>query len=304
MITGLAKHYLALDPIWQTEFYRPCEMIPLRDHMRRVYYAAEGLLDLGHSSEWIQWQVASNYLFLAASLNDLSADTDIDGSSMWCNPAAEFEYSHSETVEKHLAGFIVFNMVWTAYEATVKVASLPYGMNEPAGARGKKLLEELIGGGHFPYLRQAVFEALILKSGFKLSDRCQREIDKLINLGFFSALGAEYLREFRNALVHGDLNKPLPTDWGGRSRFRSDDDPAIRQFHANIRVALLLIQILMRSTVNVDDELSAGLSSPQPAETLLTQLHCKLRDQNGQLELPFQDAPLIMGEDEDLFYLY
>ena len=113
-----------------------------------------------------------------------------------------------------------------------------------------------------------------------------------------TAIGAERLRCFRNALVHGDIGKPEPKDWGAKSTYSADNDPDIGQFHDSIRIALILIQILMRSTLKADEELSGWQSESQSGMLLLMQLHCKIAHTEGQLNLGLRDAALIDDEDE------
>jgi hypothetical protein len=283
--------YRALDPVWRHKPEHVDGMIPLREHMTRLCLLADELSHWGSSGDW---HGVSENLHLAASLNDLSADTDIDGTSMWCGSAAEFEDANSEVAEKHLAGVIIFSLVWAAYELAVEIASEPFGMKQPKGARGRELLVQLLGDKHFPHLRSAVLAAFELYGGRGIN-LSTREMRRMIAMGSLAGIGAEHLREFRNAVAHGAMIKPLPEDWGDKSEYCPDEDPAIRQFHVNTRIALLLIQILMRSTLNPHDELKGWLSEPQSAVLVLTQLHCVPRER-FESELPLQDALLLEEE--------
>ena len=65
-----------------------------------------------------------------------------------------------------------------------------------------------------------------------------------------------------------------------------------RSLYANTRLALLLIQILMRSTLQQCAELKAWLAEAHPADLVLTQLHCVFPECN-EFELPLEDAPLL-----------
>ena len=234
LLEGRVKvRYLALDPVWREETSGSGWMIPLREHIKRLHSVA---YELSYHSVSGEWHVVSEHLSLAASLRDLSADTDIYNTSMWCRDAADFEDANSEVVEKHLAGVIVFTLVWAAYEAAVKVASEPFPGNLPdgMGARGREILKQLMGNKHFPYLRQTVFGALKLHNGRAIIDPDSDTMRSLIAAECIAAIGAEHLRCFRNAVAHGDIAKPEPGDWGERSAYNADDDPAIRQFHDNI----------------------------------------------------------------------
>lgn len=263
-------------------------MIPLRKHVTRLCLAAG---ELSHETSSGDWHAVEENLHLAASIKDISADTDIDNSSMMCSSAADFDDANTEVAEKYLAGVIVFNLVWTAYESAVEIASKPFGLKQPRGARGRELLLQLVGDTHFPHLRSAVFDVVGLRND-RGSDFSNGEMRRAIAARSVAGIGAEHLRQFRNAVTHGSITKPMPGDWGDKSEYSADQDSGIRQFHANTRLTLLLIQILMRSTLRQCTELQAWLSESHPAELVLTQLHCVLPERS-EFELPLEDAPLL-----------
>ena len=287
--------YRALDPVWQDKSSGTGGMILLQEHIKRLHTVANEMLYRGESDKW---QIVSEHLSLAASLLDLSVDTDIYNTGMWCRPAAEFDEANCEVAAKYVASVSVFNLVWTAYEATVIAASEGIDVNLPEskGARGRELLKKDMVDKHFPCLRQVVFSAIELRQGFEI-DYGSKGMRCLIKKGYIAAIGAEHLRCFRNAVVHGEIRQPMPDDWGELSKYIADNDPALRQFHFNIRITLLLIQILMRKTLRVDYELAGWTSNSQSGSLLLTQLHCESLH-GDQLDLPFQDAPLIEDEND------
>jgi hypothetical protein len=278
--------YRALDPLWDSKSEISNGLIPLHEHITRLYRVADELSRRKSSD----WRGVGENLHLAASLSDLSANTDIHGDTMMCRDAAEFERANSELAEKYLAGVIVFSLTWTAYESAVEIASEPFRMKQPKGARGRDLLLQLLGDKHFPYLRNVVLKAFALKHHHRNSIDTP-EMRKLIRIGATAAMAAEYLRDFRNALAHGALTKPLPTDWGENSGYCPNQDPAIVRFNINIRLVLLLIQVLARSALRADDELEGWLPCSQPGLLLLTQLHCALPERRD-LELPLNDVRL------------
>lgn len=285
--------YSALDPIWQGRISQPDGMIPLRDHMMRLCGVAE---QLSHSRHADCQAVAEN-LHLAASLRDISVDTDVYGDSFMCGAAADFDEAHSEVAAKYLAGVIVFNHAWSAYEWTIQIASSAPGIKHGKGARGRDLAFRILGDRHFPYLRAAVFDALDRSPLVNTT-----EMRRMLAAGALAGVAAEHLREFRNAVAHGALEKPFPGDWGAKSEYVANDDPAIRQFHANARLTLLLIQILLRSVCTERDELTAWFSEPEPATLVLTQLHCPFSGTSGGA-LPFTDARVVRWQDQYFYRL-
>ena len=82
----------------------------------------------------------------------------------------------------------------------------------------------------------------------------------------------------------------MPDDWGECSDYNADDDPAIRQFHANIRLVLLLIQISLRSQCNQNDESEGWHTSPKPNFLVLSQLHCDVPERE-EIQMSFQFLP-------------
>jgi hypothetical protein len=284
--------YRALDPIWKGHSEETHGMVPLRDHMMRLCGVAEEFSNRGYSDDL---RAVAESLHLAASIRDLSADTDVHGDSLWCGDGADFDQAHSELAEKYLGGVIIFNLVWSAYEWAVDIAGRPLASKHAKGARGRDLIFRLLGDKHFPYLRKAVLDALDLCPR-KCVDFKTPEMRRLLTAGSFAGIGAEYLREFRNTLVHGALGQPMPDDWGKDCKYVADDDPAVRRFHTNIRLTLLLIQVLLRSITKDDEELRAWLADPQPATLVLTQLHCPCLV-NEPEELPLAGAPLVIWDD-------
>jgi hypothetical protein len=288
---NVKERYRALDPIWQDGSGAAKNMIPLRYHMMRLCCVADEFANRGYSEGW---RAVAENLHLAASLRDLSTDTDVYGDSFMCSGAADFDEAHSEVAAKYLAGVVVFNLVWTAYEGAVETASPPPAGRHAKGARGRDLIVRALGDKHFPHLRAAVLDALDLASTTCL-DFGSREMRRMLAAGSIAGIGAEYLREFRNALAHGTLSKPMPDDWGKGSEYVADNDPGIQQFHANARVALVLIQILMRFASNDSYELTVWLNERQPVSLILTQLHCLAHLEEGAL--PLSGAPLVSWRD-------
>jgi hypothetical protein len=284
--------YRAVDPIWRDESEVPEGMIPLRQHMIRLCAVAEELANRGHSEDW---RAVSENLHLAASLRDLDTDTDVSGDSFMCGAAADFDAAHSEVAAKYLAGVIVFNLAWTAYEGAVEIASRPAASKHAKGAKGRDLVFRVVGDERFPFLRGALFDALDVASS-ECVDFRSREMRRMLAAGSMAGIAAEYLRAFRNALAHGTLRKPLPDDWGRNSPYLADNDPAIRQFHANTRLALLLSQIIMRFASNESYQFRAWVDEPQPVSLVLTQLHCQLQLEEAD-ELPLIGAPLVKWKD-------
>lgn len=256
--------YYATNAIWsdidEKEF-----LIDLREHVRRLLITLNELSFAIGSSEI---EAAAYNLKMAYSLTDVFADTDVDGASMWCGPVADYEATDAELTEKHLAAVVVFNFVWTAYERIIESVDSGSGGR---GARGRDFVRERCKY-FFPYLSFVLHGALELDAGG--TDFKDKNMIRMLNFASIPAIAAEHLRQFRNRVVHGDLEKPPPMDWGAGSEYVVDADPHLRRFYANTRLTLMLIQLISGTHVNKAQEIDAWLDDPCDARIVLEFLHC------------------------------
>lgn len=276
------KSETALDAIWLKRV-EPTGLIELHDHMVRLCMVCNELAER-YSPPWAP--VYEN-LLLASSLTDISADTDLQNTTIMCRPAAEYEAVHSQLTEKHVAGMIVTSFVWTAYECAVEAVAGESESRRPKGALGRNLLLDQFGDHPFPHLRDCVLRAIgvtLVPPPFS-----SETAKTILAEGAWAAIGAEHLREFRNAMIHGKLRKPEPRNWGDEPVSAYANDPSIMQFEPNVRLILLLIQILALCDTDPDNELSGWRLEVDPAHVLLSQLHCSINEHNeddAQYELP------------------
>ena len=284
--------YRAVDPVWQNSPLHS-SLIDLREHVVRLCLTVD---ELALKSTKSAWTAVMANLHLAASLGDLFAETDLQNDSWMCSPAADYEKANSEVAEKHLAGILIFNLVWTAYECAIEAAHGALG-KAGKGARGRDWFLSRFGDKSFPMLRKCVLDAVA--ATHHRIDFARADMRRAIDAGAWAAIGAEHLRQFRNAVIHGDLPKPEPEAWGDGSEYRADEDPAIRQFAPNIRLTLVLIQIMALSEVGSGEKLSGWRSDTEPAIPLLEQLHHGRRpvELMQQMELDLPDAHRIADDE-------
>ena len=284
------KTFCALAPVWREESEDCGHLVPLKEHIRRLSRVTHELA--GYSSVE-DWRVASEQLALAAYLRDLRADTDIEGDSTWCSSAAKFEAANSEVSAKYIAGTVVFGFVWAAYEAVTEASAsiIPRKWPQGKGAKAREILKYLDRECQLPYLRKVIV-GVALSPGSQLIDFREEMIKELLLAPSLAAFGAERLRRFRNALIHGDFRPPLASNWEGDGVGLRQEQPEIMQFHDNIRITLLLIQILIRSTLKGEDKLEGWLSEEVSGKVMLSQLHCRVAMSEWE-ELPFLDAPIL-----------
>lgn len=273
--------YRATDAVWG-DVEGNGNLIDLREHVRRMCVAAR---EIGQFAQGDGWGDVAHNLRLAYALTDLFADTDVDGLSMWCNPVADYESADSELAAKHLAATIVFTFVWTAWESLIDVMGAGV---VGKGAKGRDIVVRL-ASGEMPHFRAVLFNAFALDYG--QVDFAHRDMRRLLDMGSLPGIAAEYLRQFRNRVIHGDVQKPEPGDWGDSSKYRADEDPHLRRFHTNIRLLLLLLQIIARSLVDRGTHLESWLEYPRDGKSALEQLHCAERWYDGEPEMDLNSWP-------------
>lgn len=259
-------------------------MISLRDHIKR-------LLSVSHSlTPWASYSSISENLHLALSLDALRANTDIYCTSPWCRVASEFDEVNNELMARYLGGIHIFRHVWITYEVAIKMASTAselkkYGNSK--GALGREVILRMMAHRSFPHLCRVLSEALEFHHGEKNKDRTNR-LCQLIAKRCLAPIGSEHLRLFRNAVVHGDIPPPHPEDWGEASTYYPENDTHIRQLHTNTRLALILIQMLLREHWYQNRNSQVLRPTLEPIYLALTQLHCNTSDkEETQVPLEF-----------------
>ena len=153
--------YCALDPIWRSHSVVSERLIPLREHLKLLSSITD---ELSESPVSEQLDSVSEHLRMAASLTDLSVNTDIYGTALWCRSASDFEAKNCEVVAKHIAGMIVFHLVWIAYESAIEMASHRAERKKypGKGALGREVIFRLMKSRGFPHFRQVLSGALEL----------------------------------------------------------------------------------------------------------------------------------------------
>lgn len=278
----VALRFTALDPLWKFKLEgEPEGLLPLRNHLVNLCRA---MIEIETLADDTGWAGVTGSLHLAASLTDVFADTDIFNNTAMCSNAAEYEDANSELAAKHLAAVNTFNLVWIAYEVAAQIAARNQA-KIGKGALGRTHLRLHWGDRYFPYLKEIVWQALAFDTQGTRALRIQRELQ----CASLAAIGAEQLRVFRNRLTHGELLKPEPSAWRDDETVHTLHEPAILKFHANIRLVLTLIQIVVLT--GISDELEEGYLHPDGRiDDHLMFLHCHSEPSSGQLPLDYLDV--------------
>ncbi len=261
------KEQTALDPIWLGRD-SGVGLVDLRLHVTRLCFVADELRIRCNDE---RWDAVSENLHLAASLRNLQADTDLTGNNYMCDAAVDYDEALSALSERHLAGIVVFNLCWSAYEGAVELAAGSVQGRQPKGALGRDILCAHHGDAHFPRLRQCLLGSIdfVEPGAFDMP-----KVRAMIRDGKLAGVAGELLRSFRNDVAHGTLARPQPEDWGHLSEYKIDEDPAILKFHHHIRLLLIMTQIMMLQTDAILADLSQLTDEWAPAKDVLLVLHC------------------------------
>lgn len=268
----------ALDAIWVEEEDQSNSLAKLREHAIRLCLASN---EVAQKSGEVGWAALENNLHMAASLIDIDADTDLRQTSFMCRPASDYEDLLSEITRKHLAGVVVFNLCWTAYEVAVELANAPEKSRQPKGALGRDLLIGLEYNFRIPFLRDC------LERSMQFVDCADAEFVYLRRLyceGHFAGAAAELMRCFRNQVVHGKVKQPDLFYLRDDADQDVDNDPLIVRFRHQIRLVLLITQCLALMAVDPTEEISDWSESDaedrssyggelRPATDVLASLH-------------------------------
>jgi hypothetical protein len=199
------KEQTALDPIWLSP-ESGAGLVELRLHVTRLCFVADELRIRCNDE---RWGAVSENLHLAASLRNLQADTDLTGHNYLCSAAVDYDEALSILSERHLAGIIMFNLCWSAYEGAVELAAGADQGRQPKGALGRDILCANRGDAHFPRLRQCLLASIdFIKPGAFDMPKARA----MIRDGMLAGVAGELLRSFRNEVAHGTLARPQPED--------------------------------------------------------------------------------------------
>jgi hypothetical protein len=217
------------------------QLLPLRDHMVALFRAVvaagseEQFEGFGRADD--PWPGVIYALQMAAALEDVFADpsyVDDSEAALWCRPAWDSDEEDREAASKYAAALIIFNFVWTAYEAAVETSAKGLYLKDKMPVRARRLFQAE------PHLSAdtAVFDvsyrvARQICARLPAIKQSVEDIEKKFGLTS-AAAAAELVRLFRNYIVHGA--DPMPV---GSSR------AACARFYSITRLLLLLIQLLV-----------------------------------------------------------
>lgn len=231
--------------------FRPGYLARFRDHIARLHHVLAYAHGPGQLEDFDgqSWSAVTYQLQMAASIEDVEADmgyVDLRGSAGYCEPAADHDVRHSRLASQYASALVIFNFVWAAYEAAIKVGAVDFLPKEHTAFRGRELmaLHETTASS-LPAFNHIVRNAhrRVLHIGDLERDRAK--VDR--HAPGSAAQGAELARLFRNHLAHGSDAPPVPDQDHGLCR-------TVR-FYKLARLLLLLIQITAIQALDPADAL-------------------------------------------------
>lgn len=183
------------------------------------------------------WSSVTYALQAAASILSVRAVPSVideSQSALYCRPAWEYDEELRMGTSKYIAALSIYTFTWQAYESISNIMSGQlYSRDKPA-VRARKILINHEGRDDYniPKLLNAVKAVRNICNAIpNLSSDTLKTTSHYKLTG--GAEGAEYVRLFRNYIVHGDDGSPTSGNF------------QVYRIYANVQLILLLIQNLV-----------------------------------------------------------
>ena len=212
-------------------------LAPLRDHALGVLRVVASLSNGGAVNT--VWDGVYHNLHQAISLESIGLYTDVHGEGLMCSSAYDHDMAFSRVKERFVAGQLVFQGAWNAFEASWQSLFSP-GMSP----RINSVRHKLANGAHQPILgfKETMYDAH--KTASKYIDIKHAAYREAIAKGSDLGIAAELLRQFRNGILHGKIRSLEPWDWGPGSKDKTCEKQT-ELFHAQVRLILILLQAII-----------------------------------------------------------
>ena len=243
------------------------------------------LADLDCQGNSNKWEAVYIHLHSAASIERIGVNSDIHGDGLYCNTAAEHDDAMSRVKSHFLAGALVFQCAWNAFENAGKALS-----KKENAASTQAIRHKLAEGGYRPMYG---FEKTVLdahRTGNRYIDVNHKAYRESIALGSYLCIAAEQLRQFRNGILHGEIQAMDPFGWDPDSKDQTHEDQT-ELFHTHIRLILFLLQEIVGRVES--EHLMGWPNEGDRVEDLIFGL---------QKEIP-EHLKDDLDEDEDLMFL-
>ena len=226
------------DMLWSSRIHisKDTKLTPLRTHTLRLLRVLGNLADNRAHPAWHGVYVN---LHTAASLQSIELYTDVHGEGLMCSSMADYDNAVSRVKERFVAGKLVFQGAWNSFEIAGNTL-----FNGPKKATTQAVRHELAKSGHKPFfgLQESLFEAHRYVATY--IDTKHTAYREAIASGNHLCIAAELLRQFRNGILHGNIQDLAPEDWGPMSKDKTHELQT-ELFHTQIRLVLFLLQAII-----------------------------------------------------------
>lgn len=212
-------------------------VVPLREHIARLSRLSEWL---SHQPLMEQLAGVAHNLRMARAVVSIRADDALDEAASYCSSAAAYDDATDAYTAVYVALVISTTFTWQAWEGIVEMSDSD---SRSRGVAGRELAS-LFNGERISGLREILFCTTPALGNH--IDYGSSGMKTALRYGSHPAIAAEIARQFRNALIHGDVLRPEPPgwDWDGRA------EDMLVGLRAMIRLMLFLVQLGIQEMVD------------------------------------------------------
>lgn len=219
-------------------------VVPLREHIARLSRLSGWL---SHQPLMKQLAGVSHNLRMARAVVSIRADDALDEAATYCSSAAAYDDATDAYTAVYVALVISTTFTWQAWEGIVEMSHSDLRSRGVAGRQ----MAGLFNGDRISGFREILFVTMSALSNYIEYDASGMKT--ALRRGSHTAIAAEIARQFRNALIHGDVLRPEPPGWDRDGRA----EDMLAGLRALIRLVLFLVQLGIQEMV---DDLELRLS--------------------------------------------
>lgn len=232
-------------------------LIEIREHcarMSQLLYKIDWIwptsLPIQHKpEEKLSWSLSSEWLYMAASVENVIIDTSrFDDSTLMCRPAWEYQSKRSELLSQLATKLTMFNFVWGAFETAIKIINPP---KVPKTIKsGASIIDDALyflktnyePAKSVDFYDWTVAELHDLIKQIPYYKPLMKELRLQQAIGI-TGVGVHVVRKMRNMFAHGTMTMPEPEEW---NLHKPLDHELI---HQATRVILLTLQMILLTSL-------------------------------------------------------
>lgn len=193
------------------------------------------------SGEELSWDDVSEWLTIAASVENVNLNTARFDNSIWmCSSAADYHDARSALLRNLVTKISIFNFIWGALETVIKIIDPPKvpktnSIIDATCGYLKSQFEQTPRLTRYSELVADLRETLNLAMHFGITDQ---DFKLQSHIGI-SGIGLHIVRRIRNKFAHGAMRFPEPEEWSGEN----PKDALV--IHLSSKIVLFTMQMLL-----------------------------------------------------------